>query len=73
MYGIREELSEAEDQVISWKERALKAEAKVEQFEWIAFIARDIVDTWPKLTFRMIRSMCTTMDTLKEALEKVGQ
>lgn len=53
---------------IDWKERALKAEAKLEAYQLVASYAKDVIDFWPSLTFRTIRIMIPKMDALKEAL-----
>lgn len=60
-----------EDSKAMWKERALKAEKKLEALELVASYAKDVVNYWPSMTFRTIRIMIPKMDALKEALDLV--
>ena len=53
-----------------YKERALKAEAKLEKMELVIVCATDIVEFWPKLTMRMFGQMTKQMDTLKQAIQE---
>lgn len=59
--------SESEE---DWKSRALKAEAKLKSLELVVICAKDIVDTWPRLTLRMLATMTNSIDTLRQALKE---
>jgi len=53
----------------SWEARALKAEAKLESLELVRLCARDIVNQWPKVTFRTIVFVTKMVETLSQAIE----
>lgn len=57
--------------VVDLEQRAVKAEKQLEDYQLIAMYASDIVNTWPTITFRTIRNMCSKMETLKQALDKI--
>jgi hypothetical protein len=42
--------------------------SRQEALELVMVCAQDIVDAWPKLTFRTIGSMSNRIDTLRQAL-----
>jgi hypothetical protein len=54
-----------------WKNRAIKAERKLEALELVASYAKDVIDFWPSMSFKTIRFMIPKMDALKEALSLV--
>lgn len=57
--------------IIELEQQAIKAEKKLEDYQLIALYASDIVEAWPTLTMRTLRSMVSKMETLKQALIKV--
>lgn len=52
-----------------WKARALKAEARLEAFELVAICCKDIIASWPSVTFRTISKITKALDTLNQALK----
>ena len=39
-----------------WKARAEKAEAKLELYQFVASYAQDVIDFWPNMSMRAIRT-----------------
>lgn len=53
-----------------WKERALKAEARLEALDWLVACAEEVTNAWPLKSMRTLGTMCASMDLLKEAASK---
>jgi len=57
--------------ITDWKARALKAEKRLESFEYVLAYANDIVATWPEITMRTLWRMTDKVATLKNALKDI--
>jgi hypothetical protein len=57
--------------VIELEQRALKAEKKLESFEYVLAYANDIVAMWPEITMRTLWRMTDKVATLKNALKDI--
>jgi len=53
-----------------WKERALKAEKRLEALEYVLAYANDIVELWPTITMRTLWKMTDKVASLKDALKQ---
>lgn len=50
------------------KAQIVELNRKLEAYQLVASYAKDVVDFWPSMSMRMIRTMIPKMDALKEAL-----
>lgn len=53
-----------------WKERALKAEARLEALDWLVACSEEVTTMFPKMTMRTLGSMCKSIDLLRDAASK---
>lgn len=54
----------------NWQERALVAEKKLANFEYVIAYANDIIDIWPTITFRTLSRVTEKLATLKAAIKQ---
>jgi len=57
--------------VIELEQRAIKAERKLESYEYLVAYANDIIETWPTITMRTLWVMTNKVATLKQALKEI--
>lgn len=53
------------------KAQIVELNRKLEAYQLVASYAKDVVDFWPSMSMRMIRTMIPKMAALKEALDLV--
>ena len=55
---------------VNWQERALAAEKKLSNFEYVVLYANDIIEMWPTVTFRTLSRVTEKLATLKAAIKE---
>ncbi len=59
------------DKVEYWKARAIKAEQKNEEYQYLEIACEEVWKRWPLVKWNQIRNFCAHMDTIKAALDKL--
>ncbi len=59
------------DKLEYWKERALKAEQKNEEYQYLEIACEEVWKRWPLVKWNQIRNFCSHMDTIKAALDNL--
>lgn len=56
-----------------WKARAVKAEQRAENIEFVLSYANDLIKMWPTVTLRTLHTVTTKIAGLKEAVALIGK
>lgn len=59
-------------ELVDMEKRALTAEKKLENYQYLAIAAEDAVNTFPTITLRTLRGFITKMNAISEALKQIS-
>lgn len=66
-----EALERSIDKAEYWKARALKAEQRNQDYQYLELACEEVWKRWPLVKWNQIKNFCAHMDLIKEALDKI--
>lgn len=64
--------TELKSELVELRVQVVELNRQLENYKLIASYAQDVLDFWPTMTMRTIRTMIPKMNSLAEALKLIG-